>query len=234
MHLDKRLQAVASLVPKGASFADIGTDHAYLPVWLWENGVISAAVAGDIAAGPCQAARTTVAMYGAAKAITVRQGSGLAVLSPGEADCIAICGMGGSTIISILEEQPEVAKAAKRLVLQPMAGAPTLRRWLSQHGWSLVEETLVDDPPHFYEIICAEPLGGAAGAASSYSEAEYLLGPVLLRQGHPLLAKHIARQEHALQELLGHMARSERAKASAKYAQTQHLLEAVRQLKGKS
>ena len=42
MHLDKRLQAVASLVPKGASFADIGTDHAYLPVWLWEKGVISA------------------------------------------------------------------------------------------------------------------------------------------------------------------------------------------------
>ena len=62
MHLDKRLQAVASLVPKGASFADIGTDHAYRTVWLWENGGISAAVAGDSAGGPCQAARTTVAM----------------------------------------------------------------------------------------------------------------------------------------------------------------------------
>lgn len=233
MHLDERLQAVAALVPKGSRFADIGTDHAYLPVWLIEQGLIPAAVAGDIATGPCQAARATVAMYGAADKIAVRQGSGLAVLSPGEADCIAICGMGGSTIISILEADMAVARAAQRLLLQPMAGAAALRRWLSQHGWSLVEETLVDDPPHFYEIICAEPLGGVAGAASSYSEAEYLLGPVLLRQGHPLLAKHIARQEHALQELLEHMARSERAKASAKYAQTQHLLEEVRQLKGK-
>ena len=72
MHLDKRLQAVASFVPQGAAFADIGTDHAYLPVWLLEKGIIASAVAGDIAAGPCQAARTTVAMHGAAAAISVR------------------------------------------------------------------------------------------------------------------------------------------------------------------
>ena len=233
MHLDKRLQAVASFVPQGAAFADIGTDHAYLPVWLLEKGIIASAVAGDIAAGPCQAARTTVAMHGAAAAISVRQGSGLAVLKPGEVDCIAICGMGGSTISSILAADMPIALSVRRLILQPMAGAAALRRWLVNKGWHIIHEELVEDEPHFYEIICAEPLGGAAGAASSYSEAEYLLGPVLLRQGHPLLAKHIARQEHALQELLGHMARSERAKASAKYAQTQHLLEEVRQLKGK-
>ena len=163
----------------------------------------------------------------------MRQGSGLAVLKPGEVDCIAICGMGGSTISSILAADMPIALSVRRLILQPMAGAAALRRWLVNKGWHIIHEELVEDEPHFYEIICAEPLGGAAGAASSYSEAEYLLGPVLLRQGHPLLAKHIARQEHALQELLGHMARSERAKASAKYAQTQHLLEAVRQLKGK-
>ena len=219
MHLDKRLQAVASLVPKGASFADIGTDHAYLPVWLWENGVISAAVAGDIAAGPCQAARTTVAMYGAAKAITVRQGSGLAVLSPGEADCIAICGMGGSTIISILEADMAVAKAAQRLLLQPMAGAAALRRWLVQHGWRLVDEDLVDDTPHFYEIICAEP-----GAEQEHAEVEYLVGPSLLKAGHPLLAKQIGRHIKSLRELLSNMERSERARASEKYKETQALL----------
>ena len=102
MRLDKRLQAVASLVPRGSRFADIGTDHAYLPVWLLEQGVIASAVAGDIAAGPCQAARTTVAMHGAADKIAVRQGSGLAVLVPGEVDCIAICGMGVSTVFMLL------------------------------------------------------------------------------------------------------------------------------------
>ena len=80
MHLDKRLQAVASFVPQGAAFADIGTDHAYLPVWLLEKGIIASAVAGDIAAGPCQAGRTTVAMHGAVAGSMVRTGSGQGAL----------------------------------------------------------------------------------------------------------------------------------------------------------
>ena len=236
MHLDKRLQAVASLVPQGSCFADIGTDHAYLPVWLLEQGVIASAVAGDIAAGPCQAARTTVAMHGAASSIAVRQGSGLAVLSPGEADCIAICGMGGSTIISILAADMAVAKGAQRLLLQPMAGAAALRRWLVAQGWCITREALVDDEPHFYEIICAERAEKYAARASDageqcYSEVEYLVGPALLRDGHPLLAKHIARQQASLQELLTNMARSERAKASAKYQEAQKLLQALEALK---
>ena len=236
MHLDKRLQAVASLVPQGSCFADIGTDHAYLPVWLLEQGVIASAVAGDIAAGPCQAAQTTVAMHGAASSIAVRQGSGLAVLSPGEADCIAICGMGGSTIISILAADMAVAKGAQRLLLQPMAGAAALRRWLVAQGWCITREALVDDEPHFYEIICAERAEKYAARASDageqcYSEVEYLVGPALLRDGHPLLAKHIARQQASLHELLTNMARSERAKASAKYQEAQKLLQALEALK---
>lgn len=236
MRLDKRLQAVASLVPQGSRFADIGTDHAYLPVWLLEQGVIASAVAGDIAAGPCQAARTTVAMHGAASSIAVRQGSGLAVLSPGEADCIAICGMGGSTIISILAADMAVAKGAQRLLLQPMAGAAALRRWLVAQGWCITREALVDDEPHFYEIICAERAEKCAARASDageqcYSEVEYLVGPALLRDGHPLLAKQIARQQASLHELLTNMARSERAKASTKYQEAQKLLQALEALK---
>ena len=245
MRLDKRLQAVASLVPRGSRFADIGTDHAYLPVWLLEQGVIASAVAGDIAAGPCQTARTTVAMHGAASSIAVRQGSGLAVLSPGEADCIAICGMGGSTIISILAADMAVAKGAQRLLLQPMAGAAALRRWLVAQGWCITREALVDDEPHFYEIICAERAEKCAARASdageqccseqagptSYSEVEYLVGPALLRDGHPLLAKQIARQQASLHELLTNMARSERAKASTKYQEAQKLLQALEALK---
>ncbi|WP_337584774.1 class I SAM-dependent methyltransferase, partial [Phascolarctobacterium succinatutens] len=118
MHIDRRLETIANLVPQGCVLADIGTDHAYLPVWLLEKQRIARAIAGDIAAGPCQAARTTVAQYGQHEHVEVRQGSGLKVLSPGEADCIAIAGMGASTIISILEDDMEVAQSAELLVLQ--------------------------------------------------------------------------------------------------------------------
>lgn len=172
MHIDRRLETIANLVPQGCVLADIGTDHAYLPVWLLDKQRIARAIAGDIAAGPCQAARTTVAQFGQHEHVEVRQGSGLKVLSPGEADCIAIAGMGASTIISILEDDTEVAQSAELLVLQPMAGAASLRAWLCSHGWQLAAEELVDDAPHFYEIIAAK-----RGLAPVYRAAECAVGP---------------------------------------------------------
>lgn len=222
MNIGERLETIGRLVPAGSVLADIGTDHAYLPVWLLQQGRISRAVAGDIAAGPCMAARTTVAMHGLQDSVEVRQGSGLEVLQPGEADCIVIAGMGGSTISSILAAAPEVARSAKLLVLQPMAGAAGLRQWLTANGWQLTDEELVDDPPHFYEIICAKP-----GQEKAYSAAEYAVGPVLLRKGHRLLAQQLARQINSCRQLLTNMERSEKARVSAKYQELEALLAAL-------
>ena len=218
MHIGSRLETIGSLVPDGCVLADIGTDHAYLPVWLLERGQIKRAIAGDIAAGPCQAARTTIAQHGLQDKVEVRLGSGLSVLQPGEADCIALAGMGAATMISILEADMEVAEAAAVLVLQPMAGAASLRAWLTSHGWQLVDEELVDDAPHFYEIICAR-----RGAAPAYSAAQLAIGPVLLAKQHPLLAQQLERQLSTCKQLLAGMAKSERARASAKYQELQEL-----------
>lgn len=218
MHIGSRLETIGRLVPQGSVLADVGTDHAYLPVWLLEQGRIPKAIAGDIAAGPCQAARTTVAQHGLQKSVEVRMGSGLSVLQPGEADCITIAGMGAATMIAILEADLAVAEAAACLVLQPMAGAASLREWLCTHGWELVEEELVDDAPHFYEIIAAK-----RGVSRAYSEAEYAVGPVLLARQHPLLEQQLARQLATTRQLLEGMGRSERAKESSKYHRLQEL-----------
>ena len=121
MNIGARLEAIAALVPQNCVVADIGTDHAYLPVWLMQKGLIKPAIAADIAEGPCRAAQTNIGMYGVKDKIEVRRGSGLTVLKPGEADGAVIAGMGGSTIVQILEESPEVAKTLKFLIVQPMA-----------------------------------------------------------------------------------------------------------------
>ena len=113
MNIGARLEAIAALVPQNCVVADIGTDHAYLPVWLMHKGLIKAAIAADIAEGPCRAAQTNIGMYGLKDKIEVRRGSGLTVLKPGEADGAVIAGMGGSTIVQILEESTDVAKALK-------------------------------------------------------------------------------------------------------------------------
>ena len=114
MNIGARLEVIAALVPQNCVVADIGTDHAYLPVWLMQNGLIKAAIAADIAEGPCRAAQTNIGMYGLKDKIEVRRGSGLTVLKPGEADGAVIAGMGGSTIVQILEESPEASDVYKR------------------------------------------------------------------------------------------------------------------------
>ena len=112
----------------------------------------------------------------------------------------------------------EVAQSAELLVLQPMAGAASLRAWLCSHGWQLAAEELVDDAPHFYEIIAAK-----RGSAPAYSAAECAVGPLLLAQKHPLLGKQLERQLATCRQLLENMGRSERARASEKYKEIEAL-----------
>lgn len=221
MNIGRRLEVIAENVLENSIFADIGTDHAYLPVWLLQNNKIQCAIAGDIAEGPCLAARTTVSMYGFSKKVTVRKGSGLKVLQKGEADCIAIAGMGGTTIIDILQDDFEIAADIKRMILQPMAGAASLRKWLCGNGWIIVHEELVEDGRHLYEIIVAE----RGNDNNAYSEAELEIGPKLMENRHPLLQKQFAKQINNCRKLLSNMEKSSQAKQSDKYHKVQELLQ---------
>lgn len=225
MNIGDRLEAIGKLVPTGCVLADIGTDHAYLPVWLLEQGRISSAIAGDIAEGPCLAAKNTVSMHGMKDRVEVRLGSGLKVLQAGEAECIAIAGMGASTMIEILMEDMPLAVEAKRLVLQPMAGAASLRKWLCQNGWCIVAEDLVADGRHLYEIMAAE-----RGESLAFSEAEYEIGPKLIEAKNPLLAAQFARQIGGYRKLLDNMGKSEQARESDKYRAWERLVQELEAL----
>lgn len=225
MNIGDRLEAIGKLVPQGCVLADIGTDHAYLPVWLLEQGKIASAIAGDIAEGPCLAAKNTVSMHGMKGKVEVRLGSGLKVLQTGEADCIAIAGMGASTMIEILEADMPLAVEAKRLVLQPMAGAASLRKWLIQNGWHIVAEDLVADGRHLYEIMAVE-----RGESEAFSDAALEIGPSLIEAKHSLLAKQFARQINNYKKLLANMGKSEQAKASEKYIAWEKLVQELEAL----
>lgn len=227
MNIGRRLEVIAYNVPKESIFADIGTDHAYLPVWLLQQDKIKSAVAGDIADGPCLAAKNTVAMYGLSSKIFVRKGSGLKVLQKGEVDCAAIAGMGGTTIIDILQADLDTAVEIKRLILQPMAGAPTLRKWLYANGWDIVNEELVEDGRHLYEVIVAER---TAFSDCSYSEAELEIGPKLIENRHSLLKKQFEKQIATCKKLLFNMSKSKEAKVSDKYKNLEVLLQQLEAL----
>ncbi len=153
--LDKRLRMVASLVRAGSRVADIGTDHAYLPVYLVQAGVVPSGIAADIGEGPLDAAHHTVIAAGLGDSISLRLGDGLAPITADEVDDIVIAGMGGETIAAILAAAAWVKDARYRLVLQPMTRAEDLRRWLLYNGFTVIAERLVRDKHHLYPVMAA-------------------------------------------------------------------------------
>lgn len=199
MELSPRLQAVADQVPEGAVFADIGTDHAYLPVWLLLNGRIDHAIAADLREGPLARARETAAQYGVTDRVSFRLCDGLTGIGAGEADVIAIAGMGGETIASILAAAPWTRDC--RLLLQPMTSFPDLRLWLQQNGYMIENEKIVREGNRLYSIWSV-----TGGTMAPLSPAELWVG---VQSDDPLRMEYLTMMEEKLERSLrGHLAAS--------------------------
>ncbi len=151
--LGPRLLTIASLIPKGCYLGDIGTDHAYLPVYLVQQGIISRAVGVDVHEGPYRSALETVRNYDLNSYIEVRKGDGLKPLRPREVNILAIAGMGGNTILEILAERQDVMEHIHELVLQPQGAEGKVCRELLKKGWKIKEELLVEEEGRIYVVI---------------------------------------------------------------------------------
>ncbi len=197
INLDKRLSTVASMVRRGSRVADIGTDHAYLPVYLVQAGICSGGIAADIRSGPLDAARRTVTEAGLTDVIALRLGDGLAPVAADEADDIVIAGMGGETIVEILSAADWVKDTRLQLVLQPMTRAEELRRWLLTSGFTITEERLVRDGHRLYPVMAA----AYTAAETETDEFAFYAGFFAAEEGRPyreMMAEHLTRRAAGL------------------------------------
>lgn len=179
--LSTRLATVAKYVPIGSKIADIGSDHAYLPCYLAKNNGITFAVAGEVADGPYQSAKGNVQSEGLTEMISVRMGNGLEVIENDEVDCITIAGMGGSLITSILDNGKAKLSSVKRLILQPNISAISIREWLLENKWELIDEEIILEDRKVYEILIAEK-GNPNKPYGENMELGLLFGPFLLKK----------------------------------------------------
>ena len=201
MELTARLQSVADQVPQGAAFADIGTDHAYLPVWLLLNGRIRHAIAADLREGPLNSARETAEQYGVSHQVSFRLCNGLADISADEVDTIAIAGMGGETIASILEAAPWT-REGKLLLLQPMTSFPDLRLWLQKNGYNIEKETITKEGRRLYTCLTVR-----AGQMEELTPAELWVGR---QSDDPLRGEFLAMMGNKFERALnGHLSAAE-------------------------
>lgn len=242
--LSRRLQAIADRVPKGSLLADIGSDHALLPSYLAEQGRIKRGIAGELNPGPFEAATKQIKESKLTHIVEVRRGDGLAVISPREVNCITIAGMGGVLIASILEAGQDKLEGVQTMILQPNVGEEALRRWLLEHNWQLMEETILEEDDKIYEIIVAEKLDTATesnsklfaertvGSNPSVSiNKEWLLkmGPYLLAEPSSTFFKKWDLEIRKLEMILKQLSQSELESSRAKEVE---LRQEINEIKG--
>ncbi len=185
--LSKRLRAIADFVPAGAKVADIGTDHGYIPVWLAQNNLAEMLVAADINFGPLEHAKDTASQYEVTDRIRFGLCSGLEFEGADVYDTIIIAGMGGELIASILEAAPWTAQKDTTLILQPNSRIPHLVRWLAEHGFRIIDVSLVKDAGKLYQILVVKP----GQAAAIDSEARGLVNQLYFEKKDPLLVEYL-------------------------------------------
>lgn len=155
MSLSKRLMAIYNLILPNNFVADIGTDHAYLPIELLRNGVTDKVIASDIAKQPLNIAKQNIYDSGFSDAIEIVLSNGIENLVNYNINQYVIAGMGGLTIIDILKIALEDRYIGRDFILQPMNSKYTLRKWLCEHKFEIIEEYVVSEEHKFYTVIYA-------------------------------------------------------------------------------
>lgn len=182
--LTPRLQCVADCIKKCQLLADIGTDHAYIPIYAIKNGIAANAIASDVVKGPLKIATDNIKSHGLENKITPALANGLE--SADGADVIVIAGMGGKLICTILENNIEIAKKADYMVIQPMTCCYELRRFLHENGFSITEERLAREEDKIYNIMVVQK-----GDEKFDDDFYYHIGKKLFETNDPLLSEHI-------------------------------------------
>lgn len=201
MHLpiSKRLLACADFISPGSIVADVGCDHGYLGIHLLTKGIAKRVIASDINEGPLQAARHNAEKYGVTGRMTFHLGSGVSNV-PRDFDVLVCAGMGADTMISILNAAPWLKDARYRLILQCQSKTPMLRRYLSENGWRITEESVLQDGRFLYTVmaVCWE------SDAPRLTVGQWYFSPALAENPSPEAKEYFSRILDGLRLAVSH------------------------------
>lgn len=195
---------IVNKIPNCRILTDIGTDHAYIPIYAVMNNLCEKALAADLRIGPLKMAHANIAQYGLENSIETRLGNGLEPILLSECDVIVVAGMGGLLIADILSVSVEKAKKAQMLLLQPNNAADTLRKWLYENGFDIIKEELVLDAGKLYCVISSK----WTGVTVKKDEFAYYIGEKLLEGKDPLLQSYLSRKLKELETIIEGRSRS--------------------------
>ena len=193
IQINKRLTKVSEYLNHN-KLADIGSDHAYLPIYAIQNNLVKEAIAGEVVKGPFLSAQKNTELHGLSKSIEIKLGDGLEVVND-TVDVITICGMGGPLISQILDEGKEKLIHYPDLILQANIHALPIRQVLQKLGYNIEAEQLIKDKKHIYEIIVAKK------GKMQLSENELKFGPKLMIEKDELFYEKWEREIESLENI---------------------------------
>lgn len=196
--LNPRLSWIAERVRQGAIFADVGTDHAKLPIALVHAGQVSSAIASDIGEGPAKIAAARIAAEGLSDSIRVVVCDGLTGIVGFAPTDIAICGMGGETVCGILGAADFIRDPRIRLLLQPMTDFSLVRRSLSDGGFEVVDEDIVSSDGRLYQCLAAV----YSGKPYAFGVVEAELGRLNIERRTPTFLEYVRRRRNIVKKCL--------------------------------
>lgn len=184
----------ADFVRQNARLADIGTDHAYLPLWLCLNGTCPSAVAADINPEPLARGQAAIKAFNAEKLVSTRLSDGLENIAENEADDFVLAGMGGELIANILDNCSYAKNSDKHFILQPMTKSEVLIKYLFDNGFEILKQDCCMAGGKCYTVLLAH----YCGKKHEYTETELYcakLQPTENTTHRLFIEKHIARLE---------------------------------------
>lgn len=214
--LTPRLQCVADCVKKCNLLADIGTDHAYIPIYTVQKGIASKAIASDVVKGPLKIAADNIKSHGLEDRITPALANGLD--SAKDADVIIIAGMGGKLICTILDDNMDIAKNADYMVIQPMTCSYELRKYLHENGFMITDERLAKEEDKIYNIMVVKK-----GNEKFDDEFYYHIGKKLFENHDQLLSEYIRIRAKVIKKQFTGMKTSENSKLHQKARELEEL-----------
>ena len=192
------------MITPGLPVADIGCDHAYLPIYLVRENMAPFVIACDINAGPVAKAIENIEDVDLSDKIEVRQGDGLSAIKPGEAESVVLAGMGGKLMMKILSEGADVLAKVSEIIMEPQSEVSALRHYLQDNGFRIISENMVNDDNKFYPVIKAVP-----GQMNWDKEIYFRYGKILLREENPVLHEFLLIERRYCSELLKELSANE-------------------------
>ncbi len=217
-NLSARLEAIASFVPEGAYLADVGSDHALLPIALLERGRISYAQAIDNKMAPYLRMKRNVEEAGFANHVLCSLSNGLDELSP-NATAVAICGVGGHLTCDLLEKGREKLQNVEAIVLDPHRDLIEVRRRVSELGYRIADETMIREAGIFYSIMKWEK----GKRPIPYTEDELAFGPILLQRPSETFRDFIEEQLDRVKGLLDSLPAKSTGRYRALYSRLKNI-----------